>query len=549
MRPDGGARRGADRQRAEDEPSLLRAARRPHALFARPRRRSSSSSRGGARTGCGSSCSRSARASSAAAKRAYEEALKLKPEDFDDQFDRYLKERFKPFRDKERPADYGRNIAPDPERSSFVVGHLARAVAERRLARRRGRQPARSGAGHRPDFGARRTVHPQPDQGTSTRTGDSSGSAARRTSGATSCPGSPGRRSATGWRISRAPKSPSRSSSRTSSPAARRNASRCTEVDGPESPAFSPDGRKVAFAAMTGGLSDIYTIDIESGALTNVTKDTIADYSPAFSPDGTSIVYTARVGANDKLFQIDARHGRQEADHVRQPRRHRRQVLRRSHDRLHVDGDRPERVAAGRGRARRQHPERLDARSLDEPAAPDGRIRRPATCRRSSSVRRRAPRRVRLLLQGPLRHSRASRARSRSPSVASEDFGGPGPVFEFTAPAQPHAAARQHPQKGRVREDEPGRPAAGRARRDERRRPLRQHRRSRSPTCWATRKSASTRSRSCSTGRRRSPTSTSAAGCNYAIQGFSQDLFYFGQDLTASGALYDPAIARVHRPR
>ena len=50
---------------------------------------------------------------------AYEEALKLKPEDFDDQFDRYLKERFKPFRDKQRPADYGRNIAPDPERTPF----------------------------------------------------------------------------------------------------------------------------------------------------------------------------------------------------------------------------------------------------------------------------------------------------------------------------------------------------------------------------------------------------------------------------------------------
>jgi hypothetical protein len=51
---------------------------------------------------------------------AYEEALKLKPEDFDDAFDRYLKERFKPFRDKERPADYGRNLAPRPGRSDYV---------------------------------------------------------------------------------------------------------------------------------------------------------------------------------------------------------------------------------------------------------------------------------------------------------------------------------------------------------------------------------------------------------------------------------------------
>ena len=35
---------------------------------------------------------------------AYEEAFKLKPDEFDEQFDKYLKDRFKPFRDKERPA-------------------------------------------------------------------------------------------------------------------------------------------------------------------------------------------------------------------------------------------------------------------------------------------------------------------------------------------------------------------------------------------------------------------------------------------------------------
>src|SRR5215216_5255546 len=50
---------------------------------------------------------------------AYEEAFKITPEEFDQQFDKYLKDRFKPFRDKERPADYGRNLAPDPEKSSF----------------------------------------------------------------------------------------------------------------------------------------------------------------------------------------------------------------------------------------------------------------------------------------------------------------------------------------------------------------------------------------------------------------------------------------------
>ena len=38
----------------------------------------------------------------------------MKPDEFDQAFERYLKERFKPFRDKERPADYGRDLAPEP---------------------------------------------------------------------------------------------------------------------------------------------------------------------------------------------------------------------------------------------------------------------------------------------------------------------------------------------------------------------------------------------------------------------------------------------------
>ena len=45
---------------------------------------------------------------------AYEEAFQLKPEEFDQQFEKYLKDRFKPFRDKERPADYGRNLVAQP---------------------------------------------------------------------------------------------------------------------------------------------------------------------------------------------------------------------------------------------------------------------------------------------------------------------------------------------------------------------------------------------------------------------------------------------------
>ena len=59
-------------------------------------------------------------------------AASVKPDEFDEQFDRYLKERFKPFRDKERPADYGRNLAPESRKDpQYVVGAVDRAFARR----------------------------------------------------------------------------------------------------------------------------------------------------------------------------------------------------------------------------------------------------------------------------------------------------------------------------------------------------------------------------------------------------------------------------------
>ena len=47
---------------------------------------------------------------------AYEEALRVTADEFDQQFEKYMKDRFKPFRDKERPADYGRDLAPGARR-------------------------------------------------------------------------------------------------------------------------------------------------------------------------------------------------------------------------------------------------------------------------------------------------------------------------------------------------------------------------------------------------------------------------------------------------
>ena len=74
---------------------------------------------------------------------AYEEALRMKKDEFDQEFERYLKDRFKPFRDKERPADYGRDLVAEQGEDQLRRGAVDRAVALGRPDRRRSPSTAR----------------------------------------------------------------------------------------------------------------------------------------------------------------------------------------------------------------------------------------------------------------------------------------------------------------------------------------------------------------------------------------------------------------------
>ncbi len=56
-------------------------------------------------------------------------------------------------------------------------------------------------------------------------------------------------------------------------------------------PSWSPDGRAIAFAALEGGITDVYVFDIASGSLRRLTNDAYSDLQPEWSPDGREIVY------------------------------------------------------------------------------------------------------------------------------------------------------------------------------------------------------------------------------------------------------------------
>jgi len=69
------------------------------------------------------------------------------------------------------------------------------------------------------------------------------------------------------------------------------------------SPAWSPDGRSIAFVAMTGGKTDLYIYDQGSKSLRQLTDDVFADLQPAWSPDGNLIAFvTDRFGTDLSLL-------------------------------------------------------------------------------------------------------------------------------------------------------------------------------------------------------------------------------------------------------
>ncbi len=234
---------------------------------------------------------------------AYRDAFDIDAEEWDRQFDRYLKERFKAFRDKERPGDYGRAYSP--------------AAASGRYSNVFAAEPSPSG-----DLIAVMTGNARDRELDILLLSSRDGSIVRHLTsgfdqglGFESIP-TPGMRFVTVPWMSWSPRGDQLAyfvrTEKDRSLILQNIVTRkvdvripMTMVDAPESPDISPDGGVVAFAAARGIVGDIFTLNLETREVVNLTNDAFADYAPTWSPDGRAIVYLKRVSGNDKLFRLD----------------------------------------------------------------------------------------------------------------------------------------------------------------------------------------------------------------------------------------------------
>ena len=233
----------------------------------------------------------------------YQDAFDMSAEDFDTAFERYIHDRFQAFRDKERPDDYGRDLAPDPIETRYLAvfsiepspsGDLIAGLAVNRKDREYDIVLFSSENG---DVVSNLTEGFDQDLGFES----------------IAIPGA--RWNQVPWmswsgvddRLAYFVRK-GKYRSLVLQHVVTREVEEVIDldtVDAPESPDISPDGRTVAFSALQRAIGDIYLLDLGTQELTNLTEDEFADYAPTFSPDGSFLVHLARISGNNKLFKLD----------------------------------------------------------------------------------------------------------------------------------------------------------------------------------------------------------------------------------------------------
>lgn len=69
-------------------------------------------------------------------------------------------------------------------------------------------------------------------------------------------------------------------------------------------PAWSPDGKQLAVVLSKSGSPKIYSIDLNSGSMRQLTFGDAIDTEPRFSPDGKSLLFTSGRGGSPQVYKM-----------------------------------------------------------------------------------------------------------------------------------------------------------------------------------------------------------------------------------------------------
>ena len=70
-------------------------------------------------------------------------------------------------------------------------------------------------------------------------------------------------------------------------------------------PSWAPDGRHLAMTLSRDGNPEVYILDLQSKALTRVTHSNTIDTEPAWAPDGRTLVFTSDRGGKPQIYRVE----------------------------------------------------------------------------------------------------------------------------------------------------------------------------------------------------------------------------------------------------
>lgn len=73
-----------------------------------------------------------------------------------------------------------------------------------------------------------------------------------------------------------------------------------------QTPAWSPDGTKLAFVHAKDGNQEIYIAAADGSNPQRLTNDPAADFAPVWSPDSSKLIFASARDGNNELYQINA---------------------------------------------------------------------------------------------------------------------------------------------------------------------------------------------------------------------------------------------------